>query len=121
MKTLTKLEKYVLLPNVSFYGGVVFDGEDIFLCDDHDTDEGYDFRVRQKIVSGVLITDIERTYTRQNEKRVSETSHQEVELEAGQLLVYVEGVGFTLPEYKMCTAAEAIDQYSVLLGETEMR
>lgn len=116
MKTLNNLEKYVILPNVGFYGGYVFDGEDIFLCEDHDTDEGYDFKVTQKIENGTLITDLERTYTRKNGMTVTESSHQEVELEEGQLLVYVEGTGFTISEYRMCKINEAIEQYELLKG-----
>jgi hypothetical protein len=116
MKQLESLEKYVIVPNVGFYGGFEYDGEDIFLCDDHDTDAGYDFKVRQEIKNNVLITDVERTYTRQNEKSVKEISHQEVELEKGQLLVYVEGIGFTISEYKMCKIDEAVQQYELLKG-----
>lgn len=114
MKQLDKLEKYVIVPNVGFYGGFVHEGEDMALCDDHDTDEGYDFKVTQRIEKDVLITDIERTYERKNGKRVTEKSHLEVEIERGQLLVYVEGTGFTLPEYRMCGINEAIGQYELL-------
>lgn len=117
MKQLECLEKYVVVPNVGFYGGFKYDGEDIMLCDDHDTDEGYDFKVVQKIVGDVLITDIERTYMRKNGKKVTEQSHQEVEIEKGQLLVYVQGVGFTIPEYRMCRIDEAIEQYNLLRGD----
>jgi hypothetical protein len=116
MKQLDSLEKYVVVPNVGFYGGFKYDGEDIMLCDDHDTDEGYDFKVAQKIVGDVLITDIERTYERKNGKKVTEKSHQEVEIEKGQLLVYVQGVGFTIPEYRMCLIDAAIEQYQLLKG-----
>ena len=114
MKQLESLEKYVVVPNVGFYGGFQYDGEDIHLCDDHDADEGYDFKVTQEIKDDVLITDMERTYLRKNGKRVTEKSHQEVELEKGQLLVYVEGMGFTIPEYRMCRVEEAIEQYNLL-------
>ena len=117
MRTIEKLEKYVVMPNVGFYGGFVHDGEDIFLCEDHDVDEGYDFKVRQEIKDNVLITDLTREYTRKNDKKVKETSHQEVELEEGQLLVYVEGLGYTIPEYKMCKVEEAIDQFNILRGD----
>lgn len=116
MKQLDSLEKYVVVPNVGFYGGFQYDGEDIMLCDDHDTDEGYDFKVAQKIVGDVLITDIERTYERKNGKKVTEKSHQEVEIEKGQLLVYVQGIGFTIPEYRMCLVDAAIEQYKLLKG-----
>ena len=110
------MEKYVVVPNVGFYGGYRYDGEDILLCDDHDKDQGYDFKVKQKIEKGVLITDMERTYEMPNGKTVSEVSHQEVELEENQLLVYVEGLGFTVSEHKMCLLDEAIEQYQLLKG-----
>ena len=116
MKQLENLEKYVIVPNVGFYGGFVYDGEDIFLCDDHDTDEGYDFHVLQSIANNMLITDIEKEYVRSNGKKVKETAHQEVEIEKGQLLVYVEGTGFTICEYRMCLVDDAIKQYEMLKG-----
>ena len=114
MKKLASLNKYVILPNIGFYGGFKYDGEDIELCEDHDVDEGYDFKVKQRIESDILFTDIERTYTLNNQKKVKEVSHMEVELEKGQLLVYVEGTGFTISEREMCTIGEAIEQYKVL-------
>ena len=116
MRKLENLEKYVITPNVGFYGGFVYDGEDIFLCEDHDVNEGYDFKVTQKIVSNKLITDLEKTYERSNRKLVVEVSHMEVDIEEGELLVYVEGLGFTISEYKMCKIDEAIDIYNVLKG-----
>lgn len=114
MKQLENIEKYVIVPNVGFYGGFVYEGENIFLCDDHDTDTGYDFHVVQKIENHTLITDMERTYKRKNGKAVTEHAHQEVQIEPGQLLVYVQGQGFCIPEYKMCKIEEAIGQYEVL-------
>ncbi|MBQ9701360.1 MAG: hypothetical protein IJV71_12160 [Lachnospiraceae bacterium] len=117
MRKLEKLEKYVITPNVGFYGGFVYDGQDVFLCDDHDVEGTYDFKVVQKIVDGVLITDITKTYEHTKGKQVREAAHSEVEIEAGQLLVYVEGLGFTISEYKMCTIDEAMDIYGLLKGE----
>ena len=114
MKKIEKLDKYVIVPNVGFYGGFIYDGEDIFLCEDHDEDEGYDFKVKQEIKDNVLITDIEREYTMAKDKMVKETSHLEIEIEKNQLLVYVEGTGYTLPEYRMCKVDEAIEQYKIL-------
>lgn len=114
MKRLESLRKYVIVPNIGFYGGFLYDGEDIFLCEDHDTDDGYDFKVTQKIENDVLVTDMERTYERKNGKKVTEQSHQEVEVEKNQLLVYVQGQGFCIPEYRMCEIDEAIEQYNLL-------
>lgn len=115
MKQLENLKKYVVVPSVKFYGGFVYDGEDVDLCDDHDVDEGYDFKVRQRIESDVLITDMERTLLRKNGKEVREVSHMEVQIEAGQLLVYVEGLGYTIPENRMCTPEEAVEQLQLLV------
>lgn len=117
MRTIEKLDKYVVTPNVGFYGGFKWDGEDIFLCSDHDTDGDYDFQVTQSIRGGVLYTDLAREYKTNNDKLVREESHLEVELEKGQLLVYVEGVGYTIPEYRMSTIEEAIGYYDILRGE----
>lgn len=114
MKKLEHLDKYVTLPNVGFYGGLTYDGEDIELCDDHDKEEEYEVSIRQKIVGDVLYTDLKRAYTRENGKAVIESSHLEVEIEKGQLLVYVEGTGFVIPEYGLCKVDEAISQYELL-------
>lgn len=117
MRKIEHLDKYVVLPNVRFCGGFIYDGKDIFLCEDHDEDEDYDFRVKQEIKNNYLITDIKREYTTAKDKKVKEASHLEVEIEQGQLLVYVEGTGYTLPELKMCKVEEAINQFNILRGE----
>lgn len=119
MKKLESLDKYVIMPNVGFYGGFVFDGEDIFLCEDHDVDENYDFTVRQEIKNNVLITDLTREYARSNGCWVKEKSHLELDINVGDILVYVEGTGFTIPEYRMCKIDEAIGQYNILKGVDE--
>ena len=80
MNKIEKLDKYVITPNVGFYGGFIYDGEDIFLCDDHDVDEDYDFKVKQEIKNNILFTDLTREY-KVEEKKVKEKSHLEVEIE----------------------------------------
>lgn len=62
MKQLEHLDKYVIVPNVGFYGGFKYDGKDVFLCNDHDTDTDYDMHVIQRIENNMLITDLERSY-----------------------------------------------------------
>lgn len=119
MKKLEDLTKYVITPNVRFYGGFIYDGEDIFLCDDTDEDEEYFFHVRQSIKNNILITDGEKEYKTLKEKKVKDKWHQEVEIEKGQKLIYLEGQGFTLSEYKMVTIDEAKDIYELLKGERE--
>lgn len=119
MKKLEKLTKYVITPNVRFYGGFVYNGEDIFLCDDEDKDEDYKLKITQKIINNRLITDGIKEYLTLKGKQVAEKWHQEIELEKGQKLIYLEGQGFTLSEYKMVTIDEAKNIYDLLKGEKE--
>lgn len=114
MKKLEHLDKYVALPNIEFYGGFTYDGEDIDLCDDHDKEEGYEVSIRQQIVNDVLYTDLKSKYTRPNGREIIESSHIEIELEKGQLLVYIQGTGFVIPESRVCKVDEAISQYELL-------
>lgn len=119
MKKLKKLEKFVITPNVRFYGGFKYDGEDIFLCDDKIDEENYKIEIKQIIKNNVLITDGSKEYKTNKDKKVKETWHQEVEIDKGQLLVYVEEIGFTISEYKMVTIEEAQNIYDLLKGEKD--
>ena len=114
MRTLENLEKYVVLPNVDFYGGWKYDGEDIFLCDDCEESEERGIRITQRIESGKLISHIRKHYILRNGKKVTEDVYKETELDEGQLLVYVAEKGFVLPEYVMAPIEEAISQYELL-------
>lgn len=118
MKKIEKLDKYVLLPNVGFYGGFIYDGEDIFLCEDHDVDEDYDFIVKQEIKNNILYTDLIRQYKAQG-KEIKEVSHLEVTVKKGDLIVYIEGTGYTIPETRLVTIQEAKDQYDLLKNNKE--
>ncbi len=127
MKELKDLEVYVMMPNVNPYGGYTHTGEDIKLCDDEnveydmiENDKGEKVEkevertiVKQLIVENKLITDIKTKYMMRNGKWCEEETHQEVELVVGQLLVYVKGKGFVIPEYKMATVDEAIHLYDI--------
>lgn len=117
MKKLESLEKYVITPNVRFYGGYIYDGEDIFLCDDTDIDKDYLLNIKQVIENGILKTNLKIEYKMRNGKKVKEKSYQEIELNKGQLLVYVEGKGFVISEYNMVTIDEAKNIYDLLKGE----
>lgn len=119
MRKLEKLEKYVITPNVRFYGGFKYDGQDIFLCDDKIEEENFKISVKQIIKDNVLITDGTKEYMTNKGKHVKESWHQEVEIDEGQLLVYVEDVGFTISEYKMATIEEAQEIYELLKGDNK--
>jgi hypothetical protein len=115
IKKLESLEKYVITPNVRFYGGYVYNGEDIELCNDKDEEEeGYKIHIQDKIIDGHLIKQVEQEYTMSNGKKVKQKEYQDIELEENQLLIYVEGQGFVISEYKMLTIDEAIEKYKLL-------
>ena len=119
MKKLEKLDKYVIKPNVNFYGGFRYDGEDIFLCDDKIEEEKFKITIKQEIRNNVLVTDGTKEYLTNKEKHVKESWHQEVEIDKDQLLIYVEDVGFTISEYKMTTIDEAKEIYDILKGDNK--
>ena len=115
IKKLESVEKYVITPNVRFYGGYVYNGEDIELCNDKDEEEeGYKIHIQDKIIDGHLIKQVEQEYTMSNGKKVKQKEYQDIELEENQLLIYVEGQGFVISEYKMLTIDEAIEKYKLL-------
>lgn len=119
LRELDNLEKYVITPNVNFYGGYIHDGEDINLCDDETKEEDYYIRIKQEIKNNVLITDGKKEYKMKNDKSVKETWHQEVEINKDQLLIYLVGQGFVLPEYKMITIDKAQELYEILKNKKE--
>lgn len=122
IKKLDKLTKYVIYPNTRFYGGYTYDGKDIELCDDSDSiknekgKEVFKINVKQKILNGVLYTDINSTKTYKDDTKQFDTIHQELQLKKGQLLVYVEHQGFVISEYKMVTIERAKRIYDILGG-----
>lgn len=114
MRKLERLEKYVITPNVRFYGGYIYDGKDIELCDDEENEEDYKIHIKDKIIDGYLIKDVEKEYKMKNGRKVIQKEHQEIELDENQLLIYVEGQGFVISEYLMLTIDEAIHRYELL-------
>lgn len=74
MDKLEKLDKYVITPNVKFYGGYIYDGKDIELCDDNDAqydneEKVYDINIKQYIEESILYTDINQEYIMKNGKK----------------------------------------------------
>lgn len=114
MKKLEELEKYVITPNVRFYGGYIHNGEDIELCNDYEEQEDYKISIKDKIIKGHLIKEIVQEYKMRNGKTVKQKEEQDIELAENQLLIYVEGKGFIISEYIMLTIDEAIERYKLL-------
>lgn len=123
MKKIKKLDKYVIKPNLAFYGGYKFSGENIELCDDFDeikNEEGvqiYTENIKQYIENNVLYTKIEIMRILKNGKKVLQNESQEIEIEKGQLLVYVQHRGFVISEYQMLTIDDAQKLYECLRGD----
>jgi len=116
MRKLESLEKRVIYPNVQFYGAYRHDGQDIYLCDDVDEDYNEDgtkvvnrTEVECYILNNVLYTNLKREYIIRGNQKVIEESKQSVELKEDELLIYLKGQGFIIPEYKMISIPEAID------------
>ena len=98
MEKLESLEKYVITPNVRFYGGFKYEGKDIELCDDTDKEyikeeqedgsiiekEVASIKVQQRIINSVLITEIEAERKMKNGKKIKEKSHMEIEIEENE-------------------------------------
>lgn len=122
LKKIEKLTKYFIHPNTHFYGGYIYDGTDIELCNDSDSmndekgKENFRINVKQRIEDGILYTDISSIKIYKNGMKQNDTIHQELELKKGQLLVYVEHQGFVISEYKMVTVDEAKRIYDILGG-----
>ena len=121
-KKLGILTKYFIHPNTHFYGGYIYDGDNIELCDDNDSmyneegKENFKINVKQRIEDGILYTDINSSRIYKNGMKQNDTIHQELELKKGQLLVYVQHQGFVISEYKMVTVEEAKKIYDILGG-----
>ena len=114
MKKLEKLEKRVIYPDVQFYGAYIHTGEDIYLCDDVEEDEDTKVRIECYIKDNVLYTNIERCFKTVKGRIVNEEIHQSISVNKGEVLVYVQGSGFVVPEYNMVTIPEAIELYKIL-------
>ena len=46
--------------------------------------------------------------------KIKQKEYQDIELEENQLVIYAEGQGFVISEYKMLTIDEAIEKYKLL-------
>lgn len=114
MKKLEKLEKRVIYPDVQFYGAYIHTGEDIYLCDDIEEDEDTKVRIECYIKDNVLYTNIERNYKTIKGRVVNEEIHQSISIDKNEVLVYVQGSGFVVPEYNMIKISDAIELYKIL-------
>lgn len=121
MKELTKLEKYVRVPDVQFYGAYFYDGEDILLHDEveefkDDDNKEVELRltIKDKIENGVfykykLIEDLKNN-SREELKR-------EFPVKLNEMLIFVMNEGFVKTHSPLITVEQAIERYKLLRSD----
>lgn len=91
MKKLEKLEKYVRVPDVNFYGVYFYDGEDIELHNETETVDDKSLTIIDTIENGVFHKHKE---LKVGEKNLIEVSDLTFPIEKGQMLAFVQNMGF---------------------------
>lgn len=91
MKQLDKLEKYVRVPDVNFYGAYFYDGEDIELHNETETLDDKTLTIVDVIENGI--------FHKHKELKIGETGLVEITdttypIKKGQMLVFIENMGF---------------------------
>ena len=114
MKKLEQLEKRVIYPDVQFYGAYIHTGEDIYLCNDIEENEDSKAQIECYIKENILYTNIKQEYKTIKDRIVKNEIYQSISLKDNEVLIYVQGSGFVVPEYNMVTIPEAIDLYKLL-------
>lgn len=92
MKKLDKLEKYVRVPDVNFYGAYFYDGEDIELHNESETIDDKTLTIVDTIENGIFH---KHKVLEVKDKGLVEITDTTYPLEKGQMLVFIENLGFT--------------------------
>lgn len=121
MKKLNKLEKYVRVPDVQFYGTYFYDGEDIMLHDEVEEFKGDDNKtvelrltIKDKIENGKfykykLIEDLKN-----NSK---EELKREFPVKQNEMLIFVMNEGFVKTHTPLITIDQAIERFKLLRSD----
>ncbi len=121
MKELKKLEKYVRVPDVQFYGTYFYDGEDILLHDEveefkDDDNKEVELRltIKDKIENGKfykykLIEDLKNN-SREELKR-------EFPVKQNEMLIFVMNEGFVKTHTPLITIDQAIERFKLLRSD----
>ena len=109
MKKLEKLEKYVRIPDVSFYGTYIYDGEDRELHNETIESDGYTLTIEDKVENGIfkkhkILTD---------KTGLKEEEYTEYPLKENDELSFVENIGFTKVK-GLIPLEKAIDKLKLL-------
>ena len=92
MKKLEKLEKYVRVPDVNFYGTYFYDGEDIELHNKTEEIENYSLTIIDKIENGIFY---KHKVLIDKESGLEEVTDTKYPVKEGEMLAFAENVGFT--------------------------
>lgn len=92
MKKLEKLEKYVRVPDVSFFGTYFYDGEDIELHNETVEVENYSLTIIDKIENGIFY---KHKVLTDKESGLEEITDTKCPIKEGEMLAFAENVGFT--------------------------
>lgn len=121
MKELKKLEKYVRVPDVQFYGTYFYDGEDTLLHDEveefkDDDNKEVELRltIKDKIENGKfykykLIEDLKNN-SREELKR-------EFPVKQNEMLIFVMNEGFVKTHTPLITIDQAIERFKLLRSD----
>ena len=91
MEKLEKLEKYVRIPDVSFYGTYIYDGVDRELHNEKVTEGDYTLEIIDIVENGIF----KKHKTLTNDKGLKEEEILEYPLKENDTLSFVENMGFT--------------------------
>ena len=121
MKKLDKLEKYVRVPDVQFFGAYFYDGEDILL---HDEVEEYKDDSNKKVEVRLTIKDVIENGVFKKHKiiedfkqDVKEETFLQFPVKKKDMLIFVMGEGFVKTRTPLVSIDEAINTYKLLRSD----
>lgn len=121
MKKLDKLEKYVRVPDVQFFGAYFYDGEDILL---HDEVEEYKDDINKKVEVRLTIKDVIENGVFKKHKiiedfkqDVKEETFLQFPVKKKDMLIFVMGEGFVKTRTPLVSIDEAINTYKLLRSD----
>ncbi len=121
MKKLDKLEKYVRVPDVQFFGTYFYDGEDILL---HDEVEEYKDDDNKKVEVRLTIKDVIENGVFKKHKiiedfkqNIKEETFLQFPVKEKDMLIFVMNEGFIKTRTPLVSIDEAISTYKLLRSE----
>lgn len=121
MKELKKLEKYVRVPDVQFYGTYFYDGEDILLHDEVEEfkdDDNKEVELRLTIKDKI---ENEKFYKYKLIEDLKNNSREELKREfpvkKNEMLIFVMNEGFVKTHTPLITIDQAMERFKLLRSD----